>query len=83
VDADTAAATAAESWHASFNDGTGADSKAINVYTLVQESGTWLIEADRRVAAPAATTPARRRASTPPPAGRATSPMVARPRIRA
>jgi hypothetical protein len=30
----------------------------MNVYTLVQQGGSWLIEADRRVATPAATIPA-------------------------
>jgi hypothetical protein len=57
VDGSTATAVATETWHATFNDGTSADSVATNVYTLVQQGGAWLIEADRRVAGPAATAP--------------------------
>jgi hypothetical protein len=52
----TATATATESWHATFKDGTNSDASAINVYTLVQQDGTWRIEADRRVTVSAAAT---------------------------
>jgi hypothetical protein len=57
VDGNTATATASESWHATFKDGTGADTLATNVYTLVQQDGNWLIEADRRVAGSPSTQP--------------------------
>jgi hypothetical protein len=57
VNGDTATAASTETWHAMFNDGTGADSVATNVYTLVQQGGSWLIEADRRVAGSPPTAP--------------------------
>jgi hypothetical protein len=69
----TATATASESWHATFNDGTGADSSAINVYTLVQQDGAWLIEADRRVATTGATPPSAPAPAPAPSAGQFTS----------
>jgi hypothetical protein len=49
VDGNTATATTTETWHYTFKDGDAADSVTTNVYTLVQQGGIWLIEADRRI----------------------------------
>jgi hypothetical protein len=48
VNGSTATATTSEAWTTTFNDGTTAESSDTNVYTLVQQSGTWLIEADQQ-----------------------------------
>src|SRR5207302_1326554 len=48
VNGSTATVTTSEAWTTTFNDGTTAESSDTNVYTLVQQSGTWLIEADQQ-----------------------------------
>jgi Peptidase A4 family len=48
VTGSTATATTSEAWTTTFNDGTTAESSATNVYTLVQQNGTWLIESDQQ-----------------------------------
>jgi hypothetical protein len=54
VTGSTATATKSEAWTTTFSDGTTTESSDINVYTLVQQSGTWLIEADQASATPSA-----------------------------
>jgi hypothetical protein len=50
VSGSTATATTSEAWTTTFSDGTTAESSDTNVYTLVQQGGTWLIEADQQSA---------------------------------
>jgi hypothetical protein len=47
VNGNTATATTTETWITTFKDGTTTESTGSNVYTLVQQGGTWLIEADQ------------------------------------
>src|ERR1700687_4497461 len=47
VNGNTATATSTETWITTFNDGTTAESTGSNIYTLVQQGGAWLIEADQ------------------------------------
>jgi hypothetical protein len=47
VNGNTATATTTETWITTFNDGTTTEFTGSNVYTLVQQGGTWLIEADQ------------------------------------
>jgi hypothetical protein len=54
VTGNTATATTSEAWTTTFNDGTTAESSDTNVYTLVQQNGTWLIEADQQSASASA-----------------------------
>jgi hypothetical protein len=49
----TATATTSEAWTTTFSDGTTTESSDTNVYTLVQQNGTWLIEADQQQTASA------------------------------
>jgi len=42
----TATATAWETWTTSYSDGTSEQSRDRNVYTLVQDNGTWKVSAD-------------------------------------
>jgi hypothetical protein len=44
------AATSSETWITTFSDGTTAESTDTNVYSLVNQAGTWLIVADRHPA---------------------------------
>jgi hypothetical protein len=48
IDGSTATATTSETWITTFSDGTTTESTDTNVYTLVQQGGTWLIEADQQ-----------------------------------
>jgi hypothetical protein len=48
----TATANTTEEWTTTFSDGTTARSVNPNVYTLIQQGGPWLIEADQQPAAP-------------------------------
>jgi hypothetical protein len=47
VNGSTATATTTETWLTTFTDGTTTEFTGSNVYTLVQQSGAWLIEADQ------------------------------------
>src|SRR5258708_24666049 len=47
VNGNTATATTTETWITTFNDGTTTEFTGSNVYALVQQGGTWLIEADQ------------------------------------
>src|SRR5215472_15507477 len=42
----TASATAFETWTTTYSDGTTGQSRDRNVYTLVQQNGTWVVSAD-------------------------------------
>jgi hypothetical protein len=53
----TATATTSETWITTFNDGTTTESTDSNVYALVQQGGTWLIEADQQPATSASPQP--------------------------
>jgi hypothetical protein len=46
----TATANTTETWTTTFSDGTTTRSVNANVYTVVQQGGTWLIEADQQPA---------------------------------
>ncbi len=46
VDGGTATATAFETWSTTYSDGTTESSRDRNVYTLVQQNGSWVISAD-------------------------------------
>jgi len=46
VDGNTATATAWETWSTTFEDGTTEQSRDRNVYTLVQQDGSWKVQAD-------------------------------------
>ena len=46
VNGDTATATAWETWTTTFEDGTTAQSRDRNVYTLVQQNGAWKVQSD-------------------------------------
>jgi hypothetical protein len=48
VSGTTATANASEAWTTTFSDGTTNESSDTNVYTLVQQNGTWLIESDQQ-----------------------------------
>jgi hypothetical protein len=50
VTGSTATATTSEAWITTFSDGTTAESSDTNVYTLAQQNGTWVIEADQQAA---------------------------------
>ena len=50
VTGSSATATTSEVWTTTFSDGTTAESSDTNVYTLVQQNGTWLIQADQQTA---------------------------------
>jgi hypothetical protein len=51
VNGTTATATTDETWIITFSDSTTGQSQDTNVYTLVQQGGTWLIESDQIPAA--------------------------------
>jgi hypothetical protein len=46
VNGGTATATAVETWSTTYSDGTTESSRDRNVYTLVQQNGSWVISAD-------------------------------------
>src|SRR5919201_3675732 len=46
VNGTTATATAWETWSTTFEDGTTMQARDRNVYTLVQQNGTWKVQAD-------------------------------------
>jgi hypothetical protein len=47
VDGTSATATAFETWSTTYSDGTTEQSRDRNVYTLVQDNGTWKVSADQ------------------------------------
>jgi hypothetical protein len=53
----TATAMTTETWITTFKDGSTTESTDSNTYTLVQQNGTWLVEADQSQPAPAQSTP--------------------------
>jgi hypothetical protein len=48
VNGSTATVNTTETWTTTFNDGTTAESTDTNVYTLVQQGGSWLIDANQQ-----------------------------------
>jgi len=50
IDGSTATVTTSETWITTFSDGTTTESTDANVYTLVQQGGAWVIEADQHPA---------------------------------
>ena len=54
IDANTATATTSQTWITTLSDGTTLESTDTNVYSLINQAGTWLIAADMH---PVATTP--------------------------
>ena len=54
VNGNTATATAWETWSTTFEDGTTMQARDRNVYTLVQQNGTWLVQSDAHPDQPAA-----------------------------
>jgi hypothetical protein len=74
VDGSSATATAFETWSTTYSDGSTEQSRDRNVYTLVQDSGTWKVSADDHPddavgtgtgGAPGATTPGGQASATP------------------
>jgi hypothetical protein len=57
INGSTATASASETWITAFSDGTTSESTVSNVYTLVQQGGTWLIESDQQPATSASAQP--------------------------
>ncbi len=59
VNGSTTTAATTETWLTTFNDGTTTEFTGLNVYTLVLQSGMWLIESDQQptASAPAQPTP--------------------------
>jgi hypothetical protein len=57
VNGTTASATTYETWVTTFSDGTTSESTDTNIYTLVQQNGVWLIEADQQPATSSPSTP--------------------------
>jgi hypothetical protein len=55
TDGTTATATVYETWSTTFSDGTTEQARDRNVYTLVQDNGTWKVLADVHPDAPTAT----------------------------
>jgi ketosteroid isomerase-like protein len=60
VNGNTATATVWETWSTTFDDGTTEQARDRNVYTLVQDNGTWKVQADDH--------PDQASSATPPPA---------------
>jgi hypothetical protein len=54
INGGTATAATTETWTTTFGDGTTVESVDANVYTLVQQGGQWLIEADQHPASASA-----------------------------
>ena len=57
VNGSTATAATTETWLTTFNDGTTTEFTGSNVYTLVLQSGMWLIESDQQPTASASAQP--------------------------
>jgi Peptidase A4 family len=57
VNGATASATTYETWSTTFGDGTTMQSRDTNVYTLVQNGGSWTVQADDQPAQTAASQP--------------------------
>ena len=57
VNGNTATATDYETWSTTFDDGTTEQSRDRNVYTLVNDNGTWKVQADDHPDQPGAGTP--------------------------
>jgi acetamidase/formamidase len=57
VNGNNASATDYETWSTTFDDGTTEQSRDRNVYTLVNDNGTWKVQADDHPDQPAAGTP--------------------------
>ena len=74
VSGTTATVTTDETWVTTFSDSITAESTDMNIYTLVQQNGTWLIEADQQ--ATSGQQPAAQ--PTPGPSGQSPQPTVAR-----
>lgn len=76
INGTTATATTSEAWTTTFTDGTTEETTATNVYTLIQQNGTWLIESDQQSPATSAqATPGA--VTTPAPQTPAPAPSVA------
>src|SRR5216683_6524614 len=59
INGSTATATSYETWVTTFSDSTTMQSTDTNVYTLVQQNGSWIIQDDQQpTGTPATTTPA-------------------------
>jgi len=54
TDGSTATATVYETWSTTFSDGTTVQARERNIYTLVQDNGTWKVQADAHPDAPTA-----------------------------
>jgi len=54
TDGSTATATVYETWSTTFSDGTTVQARERNIYTLVQDNGTWKVLADAHPDAPTA-----------------------------
>jgi ketosteroid isomerase-like protein len=63
VNGSTATATAWETWSTTFEDGTTMQSRDRNVYTLVQDNGTWKVQADEHPDQPQPGNPAQQPAA--------------------
>ena len=57
VNGNTATATDYETWSTTFDDGTTEQARDRNIYTLVNDNGTWKVQADDHPDQPAAGTP--------------------------
>jgi hypothetical protein len=68
INGSTATATTSETWITTFSDGTTIESEDTNVYTLVQQGGRWLIDADQHAVSTAAQATSRSGGQGPTPA---------------
>ena len=69
----TATAIDDETWLTTYSDGTTSESTNTNIYTLVQQSGMWLIQSDEQTAAQPAGSPTPAPTGVPVPASQNTS----------
>jgi Peptidase A4 family len=76
VSGDTATATTYETWSSQFADGTTERSRDRNVYTLVQQDGTWRIQADEHPDDVVTTAPGGPRSTSPAPPSDGSSPST-------
>jgi hypothetical protein len=67
VDKGAATVTNYETWSTTFDDGTTAQSRDRNVYTLIQDNGTWKVQADDHPDQAAAGAPGQNPAPAPAP----------------
>jgi hypothetical protein len=65
VDNDTATVTVFETWTTGFQDGTTEQSRDRNIYTLVQDNGTWKVKTDVHPDTPAAAPAGQKPGTTP------------------